>query len=69
MNFRDGENYESARQRGLALTSSVGLWEGPLGVTTTQCPYLKYDYTEPLPVPLTCDSGLLSRVQALFWVA
>jgi hypothetical protein len=31
---------ERATQRGRVLTSSVGLWEGPLGVRITQCPYL-----------------------------
>jgi hypothetical protein len=30
---------ERATQRGRVLTSSVGLWEGPLGVRITQCPY------------------------------
>jgi hypothetical protein len=31
---------ERAKQRGRVLTSSMGLWEGPLGVRITQCPYL-----------------------------
>jgi hypothetical protein len=32
---------ERATQRGRVLTSSVGLWEGPLGLRVTQCPYLE----------------------------
>jgi hypothetical protein len=31
---------ERATQRGRVMTSSVGLWEVPLGVRITQCPYL-----------------------------
>jgi hypothetical protein len=30
---------ERATQRGRALTSSMGLWEGPFSVRITQCPY------------------------------
>jgi hypothetical protein len=37
---------ERATQRGCVLTSSVGLWEGPLGVRITQCPYGEQQSTQ-----------------------
>jgi hypothetical protein len=38
--IRDRER-ERATQRGRVLTSSVGLWEGPLGARITQRPHLE----------------------------
>jgi hypothetical protein len=53
-NSFDERERERATQRGRVLTSSVGLWEGPLGVRIAQCPYRSFDYgTRSASVPLS----------------